>query len=555
MKTYQGHIVDAVSREIYDGELVVDDGRIVQVNRCELPGDEKQWPYLMPGFIDSHVHIESSMMTPVEFARVAAEHGTIGVIADPHEIANVMGVEGVDVMIHSASQAQFNFLFGAPSCVPALGGNVETSGAIIGSQEIAALMQRDDIGFLGEMMNFTGVLNGDSEVMAKIAAACSAGKPVDGHAPGLTQEERHRYAQAGVSTDHECTTLDEGRECIRAGMKVIIREGSSAKDYALLHPLIDEYPDQVMLCTDDCHADDLVRGHIISIVKRALIEGHDFWNVLQAACCNPQRHYGVNWGLLQEGDPATFLIVNNVGPFVGVQNTIIRGVEVYSYNLSFGSISTRRQTIADLSSYPNHFCATPITADDIRLDLHRGDTKHIILAADRSLYTGHDVVEVTGDPMKDSHYPWHEVQKVVVYNRYTPSSRPVVGLVRGFGIRQGAIASSVAHDCHNIVAIGSSDEFLVHAVNRVIEMQGGQVVITNEEIIEMALPIAGLMSPLDGHEVAYRCRLLCDMAAKTGCTMKAPFITMAFLCLPVIPELKITDKYLWDSKNMKVVEN
>lgn len=552
--TYQGHIVDAVHREIFDGELVVDNGRIAKVNRCELPENGKQWPYLMPGFIDSHVHIESSMMMPVEFARVASEHGTIGVIADPHEIGNVLGVEGVDVMIHSASQAQFNFLFGAPSCVPALGGNVETSGAIIDSQKIAALMQRDDIGFLGEMMNFTGVLQGDREVMAKIAAARVAGKPIDGHAPGLTPEERQRYAQAGVSTDHECTTLDEGRECIRAGMKVIIREGSSAKDYAHLHPLIDEYPDQVMLCTDDCHADDLVRGHIISIVKRALIDGHDFWNVLQAACCNPQRHYGVNWGLLQEGDPATFIIVNNVGPFLGVQNTIIRGVEVYSYNLSFGSISARRQTIADLSSYPNHFCATPITADDIKLDLHRGDTKHIILAADRSLYTGHDVVEVTGDPMKDSQYPWHEVQKVVVYNRYTPSTRPVVGLVRGFGIRQGAIASSVAHDSHNIVAIGSSDEFIVHAVNRVIEMQGGQVVITDEEIIEMALPIAGLMSPLDGHEVAYRCRLLCDMAAKTGCTMKAPFITMAFLCLPVIPELKITDKFLWDGKNMKAIE-
>ena len=552
--TYQGHIVEGVRLEIFDGELVVDNGRITQVNRCELPEDGKQWPYLMPGFIDSHVHIESSMLMPVEFARVAAEHGTIGVIVDPHEIANVLGVEGVDVMIHSASKAQFNFLFGAPSCVPALGGNVETSGATIDSRKIAALMLRDDIGFLGEMMNFTGVLQGDSEVMAKIAAARAAGKPIDGHAPGLTPEERQCYARAGASTDHECTTLDEGRECIRAGMKVIIREGSSAKDYALLHPLIDEYPDQVMLCTDDYHADDLVRGHINAIVKRALIEGHDFWNVLQAACCNPQRHYGVNWGLLQEGDPATFIIVNNTGPFLAVQNTIIRGVEVYSYNLSFGSISARRQTTADLSSYPNRFCATPITVDDIKLDIHRGDTKHIICAADRSLYTGHDVVEVTGDPMKDSHYPWHEVQKVVVYNRYAQSTRPVVGLVRGFGIRQGAIASSVAHDSHNIVAIGSSDEFIVHAINRVIEMQGGQVVITDEEIIEMALPIAGLMSPLDGHEVAYRCRLLCDMAAQTGCMMKAPFITMAFLCLPVIPELKITDKFLWDSKNMKVIE-
>ena len=522
--TYKGHIVDVVRREIYDGELIVTDGRISSIRQCSLPDSMEPWPYLMPGFIDSHVHIESSMMLPAEFARVASEHGTIGAIADPHEIANVMGVEGV--------------------------GNVETSGATIGSQEIAALMQRDDTAFLAEMMNFMGVLHGDSEVMAKLAAARAAGKPIDGHAPGLSLEGRRLYAQAGVSTDHECTTLEEGRDCIRAGMKVIIREGSAAKDYNQLHPLIDEYPDQVMLCTDDCHADDLVRGHINVIAARALLDGHDFWNVLQVACCNPQRHYGVNWGLLQEGDPATFIVVNNIGPYLAIQSTIIRGVEVYSYDQSFGSISIRRQTIADLNSYPNHFCATLITPEDIRLDIRRGDTKHIIRATDKSLYTGHEVVEVTGDPMKDSHYPWHEVQKVVVYNRYTPSARPVIGLVRGFGIRHGAIASSVAHDSHNIVAIGSDDELIVHAINRIITMRGGQVVITSDEMIEMALPIAGLMSPLDGHEVAYRCRLLCDMAVLTGCTLKAPFITMAFLCLPVIPELKITDRCLWDSQNM-----
>ena len=310
--TYKGNIVDVVRREIYDGELIVTDGRISRIRQCSLPDSMEPWPYLMPGFIDSHVHIESSMMMPAEFARVASEHGTIGAIADPHEIANVMGVEGVDVMIHLGRQAQFNFLFGAPSCVPSIGCNVETSGATIGSQEIAALMQRDDIAFLAEMMNFMGVLHGDSEVMAKLAAARAAGKPIDGHAPGLSLEGRRLYAQAGVSTDHECTTLEEGRDCIRAGMKVIIREGSAAKDYNLLHPLIDEYPDQVMLCTDDCHADDLVRGHINVIAARALLDGHDFWNVLQVACCNPQRHYGVNWGLLQEGDPATFIVVNNI---------------------------------------------------------------------------------------------------------------------------------------------------------------------------------------------------------------------------------------------------
>lgn len=308
--TYHGRIVDVLQQRIYDGEIVVNDGIITMVRECPLSSGQ-DLPYIMPGFIDSHVHIESSMMMPVEFARVAAEHGTIGVIADPHEIANVLGVEGLNVMISSGRQAQFNFLFGAPSCVPAIGGEVETSGAVISSQEITALMQRDDIGFLGEMMNFTGVLHGDSEVMAKISAARKTGKPIDGHAPGLTLEERVRYAKAGISTDHECSTLDEGRDCIRAGMKVIIREGSAAKDYAALHPLLDERPDQVMLCTDD--------------------------------------------------------------------------------------------------------------------------------------------------PMHDSQYPWHEVQKVVVYNRYDSSARPVVGLMRGFGIRHGAIASSVAHDCHNIIAIGSTD--------------------------------------------------------------------------------------------------
>lgn len=553
-QTYRGHIVDVLRREIFDGEVTVQDGRISSVKACELPAEKEPWPYLMPGFIDSHVHIESSMMLPVEFARVAAEHGTIGVVADPHEIANVLGIEGVEVMIHSGQKALFNFVFGAPSCVPALGGDVETSGAVLDPADIAALMERDDIGFLAEMMNFVGVMQGDSDVLAKIDAARRNGKPVDGHAPGITAEERLRYAQAGISTDHECATLEEGRDCIRAGMKVIIREGSAAKDYASLHSLIDEHPDSVMLCTDDCHADGLVRGHINAIVKRALRDGHDFWNVLQVACVNPQRHYGVNWGLLQEGDPATFIVVNNLGSHMMVERTIIGGTEAYSYNSSFGAIKAWQHAIDDLSSYPNCFFATTITAEDIRLDIGSGDIKHIIYATDGSLYTGHEVVEVTGDPMKDSRYPWHEVQKVVVYNRYDPKARPVVGLVRGFGIRHGAIASSVAHDSHNIVAIGSTDDFIVRAINRVIEMQGGQVAIADEEMIDMALPIAGLMSPLDGHEVAYRCRLLGDMAALTGCTMKAPFITMAFLCLPVIPELKITDRNLWDSRNMTIIE-
>ena len=297
-----------VSREIFDGTLTVEDGKIAEIKRGKLPERERPYPYLMPGFIDSHVHIESSMMVPHEFARIAVSHGTIGVIADPHEIANVLGVEGVDYMIRSGRMAQFNFCFGAPSCVPALGGDVETNGATIDAEDIEKLMARQDIGFLAEMMNYPSVLAGDGEIMRKIEAARRHGKPVDGHAPGLTGHQRDQYAAAGITTDHECSTLEEGRSCVKAGMKVIIREGGAARDYEQLNPLIAESPDMVMLCTDDCHPEDFVREHINAIVMRALADGYDLWDILQAACVNPQRHYHLDWGLLQQGDPATFII-------------------------------------------------------------------------------------------------------------------------------------------------------------------------------------------------------------------------------------------------------
>ena len=334
MKNVKGHIVDVVRREIYDGEVVIEGEKIAEVRRCALEERGKPWPYILPGFIDSHVHIESSMMVPHKFARIAASHGTIGVIADPHEIGNVLGVEGVNYMIRSGREARFNFLFGAPSCVPAVGGDIETCGRVIDEEDTEALMAREDIGFLGEMMNYVGVLNDDKEVMAKITSALRHGKPVDGHAPGLTGQQRDRYAAAGISTDHECSTLDEGRSCIKAGMKVIIREGSAAKDYQLLSPLIGESPNMVMLCTDDCHPDDFVRGHINLIVKRALADGYDLWDVLQVACVNAQKHYNANWGLLQVGNPATFITVDRLTPHFRVESTTIRGEEVFNYNAS-----------------------------------------------------------------------------------------------------------------------------------------------------------------------------------------------------------------------------
>ena len=552
---YQGHIVDVVSREIFDGTLTVEDGKIAEIKRGGLPERERPYPYLMPGFIDSHVHIESSMMVPHEFARIAVSHGTIGVIADPHEIANVLGVEGVDYMIRSGRMAQFNFCFGAPSCVPALGGDVETNGATIDAEDIEKLMARQDIGFLAEMMNYPGVLAGDGEIMRKIEAARRHGKPVDGHAPGLTGHQRDQYAAAGITTDHECSTLEEGRSCIKAGMKVIIREGGAARDYEQLNPLIAESPDMVMLCTDDCHPEDFVREHINAIVMRALADGYDLWDILQAACVNPQRHYHLDWGLLQQGDPATFIIVDTVGPHFKVQSTVIRGMEVYSYNSS--SLAMYLQLTAsdykgDHQDYPNNFVAAPITEDDIFYNIKPGAAEHIINATDGSLVTGHEVWRMGASMFSDTH-PWLEVEKIVVYNRYQRGAKPMVGLIHGFGITNGAIAGSVAHDCHNIVAVGSNDGYIVRAINRVIEMGGGLVVVSADEENDIPLPIAGLMAPLTGHELAFRSMIMRQKVHDIGCMMKDPFITMAFMALPVIPNLKLTDRHLMDTKNMEII--
>ena len=543
MNNMKGHIVDVIRREIFDGELVIEGENIVEVKRCQL--DEGKWPYLLPGFIDSHVHIESSMMVPRKFARVAVSHGTIGVIADPHEIGNVLGVAGVDYMIRSGREARFNFCFGAPSCVPAVGGDIETSGAVINADDIEELMARNDIGFLAEMMNYPGVLGGDKEVMRKIEAARRHGKPVDGHAPGLTGRQRDQYTAAGITTDHECSTLDEGRSCINAGMKVIIREGSAAKDYEKLSPLIGESPNMVMLCTDDCHPDDFVRGHINNIVKRALADGYDLWDVLQVACVNALKHYNQHWGLLQAGDPATFITVDSLTPHFRVESTVIKGQEVFNYNASLPTDLSPKDDVSVYTDFPNRFVASPITAADISFDMKSGDTVHVIHASDGSLLTKHDEILLTGNPLTDSRYPWTEVQKIVVYNRYEQGAKPVVGLVRGFGIKAGAIAGSVAHDCHNIVAIGSNDDYLVRAINRVVEMKGGQVVVGPDEMLDIPLPIAGLMAPMSGYEIAFRTLLLHEMVRTIGCPMKSPFITMAFMCLPVIPEIKITDKMLF----------
>ena len=526
----RGHIVDVVNRRIYDGKIRMRHGVIAQIDTCSrLP---REAPFIVPGFVDAHVHIESSMMLPREFARIALRHGTVGVVCDPHEIANVMGMDGIELMLQNASGHPFHFAFGAPSCVPSCSTEIETGGSLLDSKAVDSLLQREEIVCLSEMMNFPGVLAGDAEEMAKIKAAQKVGKPVDGHAPGLVGDRRRQYAAAGISTDHECSGLDEAREAIRSGMYVLIREGSAAKNYRALAPLLAEYPDRVMFCTDDSHPTDLLAGHINRLVSRALSEGYDLMNILQVACVNPVRHYALPIGLLQVGDSADFICLSDLTPSFRVLDTYLAGHRMGFIPTAPFELNPRYQVCA----------AQPITEAD--LVLPKRVQEHIIVATDGSLLTGH---EVCSDRPVDC-------QKLVCYNRYTPGAKPAVAYIRGFQIDHGAVAQTIAHDCHNIVAVGSSDSLLCEVINRVIKLKGGIVVTDGNETVELPLPVAGLLSPASGEELAAQNTRLAELLKRTGCTMQSPFITLGFMSLPVIPDLKLTDKGLFDGRRFTFVK-
>lgn len=525
----RGHIVDVVNRTLFDGEIKIHNGIITQIDICsQLP---REAPFIVPGFVDAHVHIESSMMLPREFARVAMRHGTVGVVCDPHEIANVLGMEGVELMIQNASALPFHFAFGAPSCVPSCGKEIETGGSRLDSRAVDSLLRRDEVYCLSEMMNYPGVLAGDEEVLAKIEAAKKAGKPVDGHAPGLVGEQRRQYAAAGISTDHECSGLDEAREAVSSGMYVLIREGSAAKNYRALAPLLAESPDRVMFCTDDSHPTDLLAGHINRLVSRALSEGYDLMDVLQVACVNPVRHYALPIGLLQVGDPADFICLSDITPSFRVLDTYLAGRRMAAVRTSPFELKPLYQVCE----------ARPITEADLVPPKRRQE--HVIVATDGSLLTGH---EVYSDLPVDC-------QKLVCYNRYVQGARPAVAYIRGFHIDHGAIAQTIAHDSHNIVAVGSSDSLLCEVINRVIGLKGGIVATDGKEIVELPLPIAGLLSPASGEELAEQNVRLEELVKRTGCTMQSPFITLGFMSLPVIPDLKLTDKGLFDGRRFAFV--
>jgi adenine deaminase len=534
--TLSGNIVDVISSKIYPGTVHVQGGRIVEIT----PGGGPYGTFITPGLVDAHVHIESSMLTPCEFARTAVTHGTLAAVCDPHEIANVLGVEGIEYMLRDAGKSPFRFAFGVPSCVPAT--PFETSGSAIGHREIWELLGRDGITHLSEVMNYPAVLSRDAEIMARIDAAVSRGKPVDGHAPGLRGEALGRYVSAGISTDHEATDLGEAIEKIGAGMKILIREGSAARDFDSLSPLMGMKPGMCMLCTDDLHPDDLVKGHIDRLVRRALASGIDPLSVLRCASLNPVLHYRIPLGLLREGDSADFLVVDSLQDF-SILEAYLKGVPVASEGRALIEARTPERV--------NVFRARPKKPEDFAMRAAGGKAP-VIEARDGSLLTGRSLETpraegglVLGDTDRD-------ILKITVVNRYADAP-PAMALIRGFGLRRGAVAASVAHDSHNIIAVGASDEDLCSAVNAVIERRGGLAVACGNLREVMGLPVAGLMSDAGARETAGLFSRLQGLVSQLGSPMRAPFITLSFMALLVIPSLKLSDKGLFDGETFTFV--
>ncbi len=533
--TIGGQIVDLVNSRIFSGVVIVEDGKITKIE--EQPVGNTQ--YIMPGFVDAHVHIESSMLVPSEFARLATCHGTVATVSDPHEIANVLGKEGVRYMIENGKKVPFKFFFGAPSCVPATA--FETSGHVLNAADVEELLASDDIYYLSEMMNYPGVIFDDPEVMAKIAAAKRFGKPIDGHAPAVMGDDLRKYAGAGITTDHECYTTEEAMEKINLGMKILIREGSAAKNFEALIPLMATQPDKLMFCSDDKHPDELVKGHVDALVRRAIALGYDVMDVLKAASLNAVKHYNLNVGLLQQGDDADFIVVDDLHNPVAKQ-TYIKGVLVAEKgvsNIRYVELGT-----------PNIFERPYLYAQDLFVP-DKGKKIKVIDCINGQLLTKCFTTEpkvVDGGIVSDVD---RDILKIVVVNRYQPYT-PSVAFIKGFGLKRGALASSVAHDSHNLVAVGVTDSDILHAVNLLIEHTGGVTAYCGTEMLAVPLPVAGLMSNEDGYEVAAAYQNADALAKRLGSTLYAPFMTLAFMALLVIPELKLSDRGLFDVKKFGI---
>ena len=530
----KGNIVDILNKRIFKGEVCVENGQISAIREVNHEVEN----YILPGFVDAHIHIESSMVVPSEFAKIAVLHGTTATVSDPHEIANVLGVQGVDFMIENGKKVPLKFNFGAPSCVPAT--SFESAGAVINADDIKLMMENPDINYLAEMMNYPGVLLDDEEVLQKIEHAKNNNKPIDGHAPGLRGNDVSKYIAAGISTDHECFRYDEALEKLQKGMKILIREGSAAKNFDALIDLLPAYFENMMFCSDDKHPDDLLLGHINQLCERAVAKGIDVFKVLQAACVNPVKHYNLEVGLLQQGDAADFIVVNNLKEF-NVLETYINGELVAKNGKSF------------VKSVPfkvlNNFNTDIKEVADFRLASSANKIR-VIEALDGELVTNQiaaDSLIIDGNLVSNTET---DVLKMTVVNRYE-NSKPSIAFIKNFGIKEGAIASSVGHDSHNIIAIGVSDEAICKAVNLIIENKGGICAITKTTEKVVALPVAGIMSDQPAEIIGNAYAALDAMAKEMGSTLRAPYMSLSFMALLVIPSLKLSDKGLFDGNTFK----
>tara|TARA_R110002074_G_scaffold146306_1_gene295737 strand:- start:920 stop:2542 length:1623 start_codon:yes stop_codon:yes gene_type:complete len=530
----KGNIVDILNRKVFKGEIKISNGKIISIRKS----NHSIGNYILPGFVDAHIHIESSMLVPSEFAKIAVIHGTVATVSDPHEIANVLGVKGVDFMIENGSKVPLKFNFGAPSCVPAT--SFESAGAIIDSDDIQKMMANPAIKYLAEMMNYPGVLFDDEEVMKKIAWAKHYNKPIDGHAPGLRGEAVTKYISAGISTDHECFTYEEASEKLQKGMKVIIREGSAAKNFEALIDLLPEHFENMMFCSDDKHPDDLLLGHMNQLCQRAVAKGMDVFKVLQAACVNPVKHYNLDVGLLQEGDDADFIVVEDLENF-NVKQTFINGELVAENGTSFvkhiefevlNNFNVDKKNVADFKFLSNSKKIRVIEALDGELVTNE-------IVCDASIVDGNLVSNTTED-----------ILKMTVVNRYQ-NSEPSIAFIKNFGLKTGAIASSVGHDSHNIIAVGASDEMICKSVNLLIKNKGGICVVNESSEKVVALPVAGIMSDQPAEIIGKSYAVLDALAKEMGSTLKAPFMSLSFMALLVIPSLKLSDKGLFDGNTFK----
>lgn len=535
--TIKSNLINIVAKDIYAAEVIIVNNRITSITKIS----ETLSTYILPGFIDAHVHVESSMLVPTEFARIAVTHGTVGTISDPHEIANVLGIAGVEYMIDNAKQVPFHFYFGAPSCVPAT--HFETAGAVIDSNDIDQLLARKEIVYLAEMMNFPGVIFKDEEVLKKISSAIKHNKPIDGHAPGLMGEEMKTYFDAGISTDHECFMYEEALEKLKHGVKIMIREGSAAKNFETLIPLLDHFPEQIMFCCDDKHPDNLIEGHINQHVKRALEKGHDLYNVLRASSYNVVKHYQLPVGLLQPGDPADFIEIDSIDDF-NILKTYINGTLVSEKGKSL-------LPVLDALVVNNFNCSLKQPSDfKIKTE---GETIRVIEVLEGQLITNEVFLDThVVDGYAESN-TINDVLKIAVVNRYNDS--PVaLAFIKNVGLTSGAIASCVAHDCHNIVVVGTNDEDMCSAVNLIIKAKGGISLANADEAMVLELPIAGIMTNQPAEKVAEAYTKLDHRAKELGSKLRAPYMSLSFMALLVIPHLKLSDQGLFNGKSFEFTD-